>query len=105
MGAIIYDHSVEKMQFFTNNTERWIISSSGTFYPAGTLTADIGASSNYVNLLYTKSVRYAGLTFATLSAPSNGTTTYCSDCTIANPCAGAGTGAFAKRLNGVWVCN
>jgi len=46
------------------------------------------------------------VTFATLpGAPANGMLTYCSDCTIANPCAAAGTGAFAKRLNGIWVCN
>lgn len=44
-------------------------------------------------------------TFASLGTPANGVMTYCSDCTIANPCAGAGTGAIAKRLNGVWVCN
>jgi hypothetical protein len=43
--------------------------------------------------------------FASLGTPANGTLQYCSDCTIANPCAGSGTGAFAKRLNGVWVCN
>lgn len=48
-----------------------------------------------------------GTTFANIGAGSvaNGTVQYCSDCTIANPCAGAGTGAIAKRLNGVWVCN
>lgn len=45
------------------------------------------------------------LTQGTLGTPANGTMVYCSDCTIANPCAAAGTGAFAKRLNGVWVCN
>lgn len=44
-------------------------------------------------------------TFAALGAPANGTLNYCSDCTIANPCVGGGTGAIAKRLNGVWVCN
>jgi len=43
--------------------------------------------------------------FATLGTPPNGTFTYCSNCTVANPCASGGTGAFAKRLNGVWVCN
>lgn len=43
--------------------------------------------------------------FASLGTPSDGTFLYCSDCTIANPCAGSGTGAFAKRLNGAWVCN
>jgi hypothetical protein len=44
-------------------------------------------------------------TFAFLAAPANGALVYCSDCTIANPCAGGGTGAMAKRLNGAWVCN
>lgn len=43
--------------------------------------------------------------FASLGTPANGRMLYCPDCTIANPCAGAGTGAIAKRLNGVWVCN
>jgi hypothetical protein len=43
--------------------------------------------------------------FASLGTPANGTLKYCNDCTVANPCAGSGTGALAKRLNGVWVCN
>jgi hypothetical protein len=46
-----------------------------------------------------------GQTFANIGTPANGTIAYCSDCTIANPCAGGGTGAIGKRLNGVWVCN
>lgn len=47
----------------------------------------------------------AATAFASLPAATNGTMIYCNDCTIANPCAGAGTGAIAKRLNGAWVCN
>jgi hypothetical protein len=47
----------------------------------------------------------APIVFADLGTPANGTLAYCSDCTIAGTCAGSGTGAFAKRLNGVWVCN
>jgi hypothetical protein len=43
--------------------------------------------------------------FASLGTPPNGTFTYCNNCKAANPCAGGGTGAFAKRLNGGWVCN
>jgi hypothetical protein len=43
--------------------------------------------------------------FANLSTPDNGALLYCSDCIIANPCAGGGTGALAKRINGAWVCN
>ena len=50
-------------------------------------------------------VQMASYTFATLPTPTNGYIVYCSDCTIANPCAAAGTGAFAKRIAGSWVCN
>lgn len=50
-------------------------------------------------------IQSGGTTQASLGTPANGTFIYCSDCTIANPCAGGGTGALAKRLNGVWVCN
>jgi len=50
---------------------------------------------------------YLGMAQASLAsfAPINGTIMYCTDCTVANPCASGGTGALAKRLNGVWVCN
>ncbi len=47
----------------------------------------------------------AGIAFADLGTPANGTFAYCADCTVANPCAGSGTGALAKRLAGAWVCN
>jgi hypothetical protein len=52
-----------------------------------------------------KGVTLNATAFASLGTPSNGTILYCSDCTVANPCASGGTGALAKRLNGVWVCN
>jgi hypothetical protein len=43
--------------------------------------------------------------FANLGTPANGTWLYCSDCLAnSNPCTGASTGAFAKRLNGAWDC-
>ncbi len=50
-------------------------------------------------------IALAPVSFANLGAPINGTICFCSDCTVANPCAGGGTGALAKRLNGAWVCN
>jgi hypothetical protein len=52
-------------------------------------------------------IRFAGFTFSNIGTnlTANGMMGYCSDCTIANPCAGSGTGAIAKRLNGVNVCN
>lgn len=48
---------------------------------------------------------WTAVLFANLGTTANGSFCYCSDCTIASPCAGGGTGALAKRLNGVWVCN
>jgi hypothetical protein len=50
-------------------------------------------------------ILYSATAFASLGTPTAGTVYYCNDCTIANPCASGGTGAIAKRLNGVWVCN
>jgi hypothetical protein len=50
-------------------------------------------------------IQLAGIVFASLGTPVNGTVAYCSDCTFANPCAGGGTGAIAKRLNGAWRCD
>jgi len=44
-------------------------------------------------------------TFTTLPPAVNGQLRFCSDCAVANPCAGGGTGALAKGLNGAWVCN
>lgn len=81
-----------------------------SFFPSGGAHVCIGNTACDEALHVTGNVKseaqiFTGLTFATLGAPANGKVVYCSDCTIANPCAGAGTGAVAKRLNGVWVCN
>ena len=48
-----------------------------------------------------------GVAFVDLvSNAANGTLLYCSNCTAgSNPCTGASTGAFAKRVNGAWACN
>ena len=45
-------------------------------------------------------------TFANLPSlnVSNGSILYCTNCTGANPCAGSGTGAVARRENGAWNC-
>jgi|GEM_PF-3542551 len=64
-----------------------------------------GSSATISGTLTSGKITLAPIVFASIGAPANGTIAYCSDCTIANPCAGAGTGAFAKRLNGIWVCN
>ena len=46
-----------------------------------------------------------GVLFSALGTPNNGTIKYCTNCTVASPCASGGTGAIAKRLNSQWVCN
>ena len=69
-----------------------------------TILFRLADDSNYtqVNL---GSLLYGGNTFASLSADTNGTVRYCIDCLAnSNPCTGASTGAFAKRLNGAWDC-
>ena len=54
-------------------------------------------------------------TFAALPASANGSIVYCSDCTVTTAatcpvtqascvCATAGSGAFARRVNGAWYC-
>jgi hypothetical protein len=55
--------------------------------------------------------------FSQLGKQADGSFTYCADCKVATPsscstanpsacvCSGGGTGAFAKRTNGAWLCN
>lgn len=50
-------------------------------------------------------VDFSGTTIANVPTLANGSVVYVSDSTIANPCAGGGSGAILKRLNGVNVCN
>lgn len=63
------------------------------------------AAAGEVSMLPGQFLRLGTSLFANLGTPGNGVFVYCPDCTVANPCAGAGTGALAKRLNGAWVCN
>jgi len=44
------------------------------------------------------------LTYAQLGEWADGSLVYCTDCTVAATCASGGTGAFARRVNGAWVC-
>lgn len=65
-----------------------------------TLTANTAG-----NIVASQGFQLTAVLQANLGTPSAGTIYYCSDCTIANPCAGSGNGAIAKYLNSVWVCN
>lgn len=88
-----------------------LVSFSSTTDPNGSLDTGITRNSAGVVEVNNGSAGTGGrfvpgtTTFASLGTPSNGQLVYCSDCTIANPCASGGTGALAKRLNSVWVCN
>lgn len=68
-----------------------------------------GTSQNSLSAAFTVngdgSVSVKSVTFANLPTQADAKLIYCSDCTVANPCAGSGTGALAKGINGAWVCN
>lgn len=86
---------------------------------SGTLTTNYGlyiasqtaGSTNYAiysaggTNYFAGNIQSGGVVFASLGTPSNGTITYCSDCTKATPCGSGGNGALAKRLNGAWDCD
>jgi hypothetical protein len=75
------------------------------FVDAGPPTP-VALSSGFTSTgMETFKVTMPGTLFANIATPANGTFLYCSDCTITNPCAGGGSGALAKRLNGIWICN
>jgi hypothetical protein len=63
------------------------------------------ATVNNGSFALTQPLDNASSVFANLGAPGNGRQVYCSDCKIQKHCSGGGTGAFAKRINGEWICN
>ena len=50
-------------------------------------------------------VELNSITFADLPSPVDGSMIYCQNCNVASPCTAGGTGAVAKRINSIWVCN
>ena len=84
----------------TNNT--W--TGTNTFN-AAVVVASTTALNGAVTIGTTNTLQLGSVAFASLGTPANGMLIYCSDCTIANPCAAAGTGAVAKRINATWICN
>lgn len=66
----------------------------------------VTAANEYALSASTTVVDMNGVLFANIpSNLANGSMLYVSDDTIANPCAGSGTGAILKQLNAVHVCN
>jgi hypothetical protein len=111
--------SVQNVVAGTSNTAgvNWTFAGSrGTGTGAGGdiifQTAPAGGSGTTQNTLATAftiqddgAVQLKSVTFANLPTVANGYLIYCSDCTIASPCASGGSGALAKGINGAWVCN
>jgi hypothetical protein len=73
----------------------------------GSLPSGVGGGPTMFNStgLYAPQMLLEPRPFSSLGSPANGVIIYCSDCTITNPCDKGGTGAYAKGLRGVWVCN
>lgn len=78
---------------------------SATVYDAAGTQEAILSSRTQTNSATGGRLGLTAITFANLDAAADGSLMFCSDCTKADPCAGSGTGAFAKRQNGAWVCD
>lgn len=52
----------------------------------------------------TVQIRDQEIPFVMLGSAANGSYVYCPDCQVAAVCAGGGQGAFAKRLQNMWMC-
>jgi hypothetical protein len=89
----------------SNVTDWWAIRHTGSGQTNFNDTVIVGAPTIKTNVP-SASIVFDPTAFGSLSGSApNGTLAYCNDCNIANPCTGGGSGAFAKRLNGAWVCN
>ncbi len=100
------------MRLRVGNTSMLDVDRSGRLTAAGgaDIASDIYSPYAFFDTLEAtattfNAVTYVPTPFASLGTPTDGTVMYCSDCTLANPCASGGSGAIAKRLNSAWVCN
>jgi len=105
-SLVVGSAGANALTFATSSVARWTI--DPTVFglgPSGNKTQSLGGGSNNLLSVFAERSVYSGVAFASLPTFQNGIVLYCTDCTIANPCAGGGTGAIAKRLNGISVCN
>lgn len=80
-------------------------------------TAPVGSTGTTAQTLATRmtiqkdgGITLAGVVYANLGTPADGTLFYCSDCKpttafVDSTCTNTGTGSLAIRLNGAWKCN
>lgn len=110
-GTAILAQSVDRLTVESNTIDTWATGISIAATASGSRVMDnrfVGTVTAPYSLLDTSTLfrEQGGLAFASLPADvADGSLMYCSDCAIASPCAGSGTGALAKRLNNTWVCN
>lgn len=110
-GAAILAQSVDRLTVESNTIDTWATGISIAATASTSRVMDnrfVGTVTTPYSLLDTTTLfrEQGGLAFASLPADvADGSQVYCSDCTIASPCAGSGTGALAKRLADAWVCN
>jgi hypothetical protein len=92
VGTSIYGIAVGSNSTRTMLSDNCFSNTTGTWLDQGTTTLidDIAG---------------VGFNWPGMSSEANGSRIFCTNCTIANPCASGGSGALAKRLNGAWVCN
>lgn len=96
---------MNRLAFSAVNTQISGASSASTPAPTDQYEIVNASGVKTVGITSVGAFKQTGVVFGSLPTPVNGMTIYCSDCTITATCAGSGTGAIAKRLNSVWVCN
>jgi hypothetical protein len=99
-------HGIDNQGGWTNTLNNTVLSTTFPFatYPR-VANYSYTTTARIANIFENSGILFGGITFANLGTPTNGTIVFCSNCTVANPCASGGTGALAKRLNAAWVCN
>jgi hypothetical protein len=83
----------------------WVMSPEAVVDNSGGSNLIFGRRNQTGYLWINHGIQDRGTPFEKLGNPANGTLVYCPDCATTNPCSRRGTGAFAKRLNGTWMCN
>ena len=74
--------------------------------PLGSFGGSSSLSFSSNTLSVNNKILPTAIAFASLGTPANGTIAYCNNCVKgSDPCAGAGTGSLAVRLNNTWVCS
>jgi hypothetical protein len=107
MPMIVGPDEAQYLYLQTDGTLRWdIVSTTGDLVPHADSTYNIGSAASAVATTFTDVLALEPTLFANLpGSAGNGSLVYCSDCTKATPCAGSGSGAIAKKLNGAWDCD